>query len=224
MKTHKTPAEAIEAAGALLKIRGRVHPVTEDNTQLHAELENGQTVHGETNIDVPKHDPNIPIRRVFLDPPAHAFQGAVDAIGNADLIVFGPGDLYTSIIPNFLVEGIPEAMRKARGRRVYICNLMTKRGETNRYTVNDHVDALARYLGGSNSIDAVVYNTKKPSPRKQKKYAAEHAEPVRLTKPYGHIQYIGASLASEDSFFRHDSRKTAGLLIKAFLAPALVGK
>src|SRR6185436_5854178 len=112
-----------------------------------AELADGQIIEEEAHIDVPKHDPTIPIRRVFLRPEATANPEALAAIDGADYIVLAPGDLYTSSIPNLLVTGVPEALRRSPAKLIYAINLMTKRGETLGYPASRHLEEVIRYSG-----------------------------------------------------------------------------
>ncbi len=154
--------DAVEEAGNILRIKGRVIPVTTKRTNLHAVLEDGTEVKGEHHIDEPEHDGSLKIEKVFLKPRAKANSDAVDAIRNADVIVFGPGDLYTSIIPNILVEGIPQAIRKSKAVKIFVCNLMTKYGQTTGFSAEDHINVLEKYLG--DGIDYVLVNIQEPSP------------------------------------------------------------
>ena len=117
---------AIEKAGELLNINGKVLPVSLSKSHLCATLEDGTIIEGETNIDIPKHDSESKIKKIFLEPKAKLNSKARKAIMEADIIVVGPGDLYTSIIPNFLVGGMLEAMKKTKAKKIYIANLMTK--------------------------------------------------------------------------------------------------
>ncbi len=107
--------------------------------RLNAELENGIIVRGESNIDRPKHDGTLRVRRVFLDEAAPAYEESLHAIAAADMIVLGPGDLYGSVIANLVVDGVSEAIRRSGAKKVYVCNLMTKHGETNDFKVSDFV-------------------------------------------------------------------------------------
>lgn len=150
-------AEAIRQTGKVLRIKGSVIPVTFTDTNLVATYEDGHTETEEHLIDEPTHDGTMPIVDVKLDPPAVANPEAVNAIKNADVIVIGPGDLYTSILPNLLVPGIPEALSQAKGKIVYVMNLMTKFGQTYNYTAKDHLAVFEKIFG--ESIDYVIVNT-----------------------------------------------------------------
>jgi uncharacterized cofD-like protein len=208
-------AEAIKKAGELLNIHGRVFPVSETNAHLCAELETGEIIVGETNIDIPKHDPRLKIKKVFLKPPALLFKEARKAILEADLIVLGPGDLYTSIIPNLLVRGMGDALKKSRAKKVYVANLMTKQGETNGYVLSDFIQELLNY-SGLKKFDAVICNSACIPLSYIKKYKEENKEPLgidRGVKKYAkHI--IKAPLFSDVRVIRHDSDVLARLIMK----------
>lgn len=163
--------KAVEEAGQLLKIKGKVLPATFDNARLCALLENGQEIIGESNIDIPKHNGNLKIKQIYLKPECHANKRAEEAIVSADLIVIGPGDIYTSILPNFLVKGIVNAIKKSKAKKIYVCNLMTKFGETNGFKAQDFLRVIERYLGSR--VDAVIFNTQKPSKRFLESYQKE---------------------------------------------------
>src|SRR5687767_1828633 len=128
---------ALEDAEELLTTAGHVLPVTLDQATLCAELADGAVVRGETAIDRPGPRPPAPIARVFLDPPAQVLPRARKALERADRVLIGPGDLYTSVVPCLLVEGVAEAIRACDGEVVYVCNVMTKRGETDGYRAAD---------------------------------------------------------------------------------------
>jgi len=138
--------QAVEGMSQVLAITGRILPVTTENVLLEAEFENGNTVLGESKICRFKKEQDCRIRRVRLlpeNPPA--LQAAIEAIEEAEMIIFAPGSLYTSIIPNLLVDGIAEAVRRSDALKVYACNIMTEPGETEGYTVSDHIRALFRH-------------------------------------------------------------------------------
>ena len=170
---------AIEDAQALLDTAGKVLPVTLSHATLCAELENGETICGETEIDtrgVNDLGPLPPIKRVFLRDVTPPCEDAIRAIRRADLIVIGPGDLYTSIIPNLLVEGIAEAVRTSEARKIYVCNLMTKHGETDGFTASDFVREIHRYLGGR--VDRVIAHDGSFPDHLLAPYAAKEQHPV----------------------------------------------
>jgi uncharacterized cofD-like protein len=217
--------EAINAIHRLLKIRGRVLPVSWDQVHLCAELADGQVVVEEANIDVPKHDPSIPIRRVFLRPEAAPNPEAVAAIADSDVVVLAPGDLYTSTIPNLLVRGVPEALRRSPAKLIYVLNLMTKRGETGGYTASQHLKEIIAY--GGRIPDAVLVHRGGPLPEEMaRRYQAEAAAPVEVDA--ANLEALGvplirpAEIMSRASKARHDPGRTATALRELFavLAPA----
>ena len=206
---------AIKKASKLLNIKGRVLPVSIDHANLGAELENGHTVVGETNIDIPKHDGNLKIKRVFVMPPARVYSETKQAIEDADVIVIGPGDLYSSVIPNLVVEGVSEALAKSKAVKINICNLMTKWGETNGFTAADHVREIVKYA--KCKIDYVVCNNHEVTDKKLlQKYAEEKAYPVRFDeaelKKLG-VKVIGDNVITEPVLIRHDSEKLAKIVV-----------
>lgn len=134
----------------------QVFPATIDDSDLCVILENGKTICGEADIDVPKHDASLRIKEAFLQPRAKVYPGVVEEIAKADLIVIGPGDLYSSLIQILLVDGVSEAIKKSKVKKVYICNLTTKKGETDDFSVLDFTNEIEKYLNGK--VDFVVYN------------------------------------------------------------------
>ena len=162
-KTTGSMKKAIEEVGKILHIEGRVIPVTYDKSDLCIELEDGTIIEGETHIDeVESREKRAKIKRAFLKPVARINPDAERAIREADAIIIGPGDLYTSIIPNLLVVGVDEAIKKSKGKKIYVLNLMTKYGQTTRHTAKDHVEDLKQYLKES-QLDLVLVNKKTPN-------------------------------------------------------------
>ncbi len=203
--------KAIEEAGKILNIKGEVIPVTLKNTNLYALLENGQIIEGEANIDVPKHDPNLNIKKVYLKPQARANKRAISAILKADVIIIGPGDLYTSIIPNLLVQGIPQAIKKSLAKKVYVCNLMTKFGETNNFTGPDFIKEIEKYFG-KKFLDYVIFNNKKPLASRIAKYEKKGATFVKYNKKdfqREKFKIIEGNFLRKKGFIRHDPIKLA---------------
>jgi uncharacterized cofD-like protein len=137
----------------ILNVRHEVLPVTLDNSNLWAVLENGKIIKGETNIDIPKHNGNLKIKKVFLRPKTKAYPKTLEAIKNANLIIIGPGDLYSSLAQILLTDGISRAISRSKAKKVYICNLMTKNGETNNFTVSDFVKEIEKFLGQKGDED-----------------------------------------------------------------------
>ncbi len=149
---------AIDEMGRLLNIKGRVLPVTLANADLCARLRDGSVIVGETNIDRRGGGNGPPIDHVYLEPSAAVHPPTAAAIEEADAIVIGPGDLYTSIVPNLLVEGVTEALARSQGVRIYVCNLMTKPGESDGFKASDFIREIRRYLGPRASLDRVIVN------------------------------------------------------------------
>lgn len=206
---------AIEAMERILRIRGKVYPVTLTNCQLVAKLENGETVVGETNIDEPKHDPSLRITSVYLDPPAHIYERTAQVIKEADYILVGPGDLYTSIMPNLVVKGMVEALKEAQNngaKIIYTINTMTKAGETNNYAASTFVNVVQKALGSA-EIDAVIVNTGKMPSSLIAAYEKEQAEPVVNDLENGVI--IADDLMSKESFARHHPQRLAKAVRRA---------
>lgn len=207
---------AVDGMGRLLKIRGRAYPVTWDDARLFAELEDGTVVEGEANIDVPKHDPAVPIRRAYLEPPASANPDAMRSLLESDHVVLAPGDLYTSTVANLLVEGVPDALQQSRAPLTYVVNLTTKYGETHGYSASHHVAVIARHAG--RVPDGVLVH-RDPLPQTLlERYQAEGAEQVRVDE--AELRDLGVSVVkhadvgSTRSLARHDPDKTAAALME----------
>lgn len=169
--------KALDMIGSIFAIRGRVVPVTLTKTNLVAELNNGKVLQGEHELTEYQLVSKFGIKKLSLRPKATANKKALQAIREADFIIVGPGNLYSSIIPNFLVPGISTAFAKAKARKIYVANLMNKHGHTDDFCVADYVDEIERFAGVRDLFDTVIYNTKPPSPKLVKKYADE-GEPV----------------------------------------------
>lgn len=201
---------AYEWAGRLLGARGRVIPVTTSNVHLCARLVDGHTLHGEAAIDVRTEHHESPIDYVYLDHPAYPTEAAIEALRSADVVVLGPGDLYTSLVPNLLVDGVVEALAQAKSR-VYVVNLMTKPGESDGFRASTFVERVLEYLHPA-SLDAVLVNTTVPPTRVLERYAEEGAqlvEPdVEAIATMG-VRCLSRPLASSRHLMRHDSTALA---------------
>ncbi|MBE6940352.1 MAG: YvcK family protein [Ruminococcaceae bacterium] len=175
---HPSFDQAVAGMSQVLAITGRVLPVTNENVQLEAEFENGASVVGESRIFQCKKEQDCRIRRVNLRPEhPRALPAAVEALQQADLILLAPGSLYTSIIPNLLVEGIVEAICASDAMKVYICNVMTQEGETEGYTVSDHIRALFKH-SRDGLFDLCLTNSAPIPHSVALRYAREDAEPI----------------------------------------------
>ncbi len=209
--------EAVRLSGQVLAIRGRIFPSTAENVTLEAELEDGRVVAGETRISRSRKR----IRRVFLVPRrVQPVPEVLDAIRQADLILVGPGSLYTSIIPNLLVDGVTRAVERSRAKRIYIANLMTQPGETEGYSVAAHVRAIYEHTR-KGLFDWVVLNRTPISPRVLRRYRAEGAEPVESSlkelRRMG-LRCISGDLLQESGVVRHDQGRLTHLLLEEFVA------
>ena len=206
--------KAIEAMAEILQISGRVIPVTLDHAHLVAELEDGSMIRGEGNIDAPQHDTAIPIRRVFLEPSVRCNPDACQSILDADMVVLAPGNLYTSTVPNLLVEGIPEAIQATPAPLAYVVNLMTMPGETDNFCATEHVQVIDRYAG--RMPDVILVRSTKISPGLLQNYRREGSQPVEVDPDRIRKAGVGlvwaADIASETSLVRHDPARTAQAL------------
>ncbi|MCS6884802.1 MAG: YvcK family protein [Acidobacteriota bacterium] len=210
--------EAIKLSSEVLAVRGRIFPSTMTDVTLHAELTNGQIVHGESNITASQ----VGISKVWLSPKrCLPLQEALDAIREADLITLGPGSLYTSVIPNLLVEGIAKAIAESAATKVYVANIMTQPGETIGYDLTKHLAAIFD-AAPELTIDIVVVNNRPISEAQQKLYAADGAYQIGLQEAnHGLLQVNSRSirLVADDLLdccdkVRHSPQKLAQLLIK----------
>jgi uncharacterized cofD-like protein len=174
-KVSSNYSEVIDTVSYVLKIKGEVIPVTSEKTHLCVEYENGKVVRGEGNIDENAKETSR-IKRAFLDPEVKPNHMAIDQINNSDYIIIGPGDLYTSIIPVLLVDGIKKAISRSKAKVVYILNLMTKSGQTSEYKASDHVEDLKKYLG--KEPDYIVVNNGKIPQDILKWYQGHNESPV----------------------------------------------
>lgn len=210
--------KALSDASRLLAVeKGEVIPVTLSGVRLMAELENGEVIRGETNIDIPKHDGELAINKIRLSPEAKANPRALRAIRQADLVIMGPGDIYTSIIPNLLARGVSEAIAQSKAKKVFVCNLMTKYGETHGFVAGDFVSALENYLG-EGVLDAVILNNQKPPEEILKRYRKERAffvDPFFVRSAgLKKIKVVKTNLVRKGEFVRHDHGKLADVILK----------
>lgn len=210
--------EAVKLSGNVLATRGRIFPSTATNVTLKATLDNGRIVSGETRIS----RSNRPIRRVQLVPrTASPLDEVLSSIRKADLILLGPGSLYTSLIPNLLVRGIAAAIANSRAECVYIANLMTQPGETDGYSVADHVRAIYEHTG-KRLFHAVVLNRASASPEVLRRYRRQGAAPVNPSleelQKMG-VTCVAGNLLQRGKVIRHDQRRLAQLILSHCLRP-----
>ena len=205
--------KAVREISRVLAIRGRVIPATLDTVRLRAEMEDGSEICGETKIV----NSRLRVRRVFLEPENTApVQDALRAIADADLIVIGPGSIYTSVIPPLLVPGIAEAISQSQAVKVYVCNVMTQPGESDRFTASDHVHAIEANVG-RRVFDNVLINKATPSQFLLQKYSEVGQEFVipdsDRIRAMG-LRPIASNLISETDVVRHDPMRIAESAIR----------
>ena len=203
---------AVKESSNVLSIRGRVLPSTLDNMKLAAEMEDGRIIHGGSAIP----EAGGKIKRLFTEPAeCKALPEVIDAIHDADLIIMGPGSLFTSVIPNLLIKEIAEAVAKSHAKKIYVCNIMTQKGETDNYSVASHVNALINHAGSRDILDAVLVNNSLPT-ELSPTYAKYGSYPVVLDMenltPIGVKVVTGNLLEEEESkngLIRHSYHRVA---------------
>ena len=225
-------SEAVETASEILRVNGMVIPATLDNIRLKMEWpEKSLILHGERIIDAEffKHDPRK--SHLSLVPAAKANPTAIAAIAQADLVVIAPGDLYTSLGPLLVIDGIGEALRKTKALKVYVSNLVSKQGQTDKFTVGDHAAEIERFAGGE-FLDYVLYNDEQPTEKIAAAYKAEggfvtEVDTERLAK--SHFKVASGSMlgkmadvpmidgiAVHRTLIRHDTTRVAKLLMEIY--------
>lgn len=221
--------EAVVVAGKILNVYGRVIPVTEGDMRLVVTLKNGAVVYGESKLDDDEQVREIGVREVTLNHPVKANKDAVRAIQEADVVTIGPGDLHASIIPNLLVEGIPQALRETTARIVVIANVTNKKGLTGGFSAHDYVSEIEKYLLGR-TVNVLLCNTQEPDPELKRRYEEQEGEGMFVsctqsdTTNYEvrggnylhngeHEEIGGDALAHTRSFIRHDSDRLATAVV-----------
>jgi uncharacterized cofD-like protein len=203
---------AVHETGRVLNVRGNILPSTLEDVTLSARTNEDEMVHGEHNIS----ERGGAIREIFLNPPnAEAHPDAVRAILDADLVVIGPGSLYTSVMPNLLVGGIKKALSATSATRVFVCNVATQHGETDGFTVSDHLEAVERHAGAG-LIQAVIANNNVASELPE----AWHSTPVAVngsgSKNLGSVRLVEADVVAEENRYRHDPEKLAATILRLY--------
>ena len=213
---------ALQDAQELLETAGAVLPVTTEHTTLCADLEDGTTICGETNIDtrgIKDTDALPTIKRLFLSDPTAACKEAIRALRRADVIIIGPGDLYTSILPNLLVEDVARTIRESEAEKVYVCNLMTKHGETDGFQASDFVREIHHYLGGR--VDRVILHDGSFPEHLKELYAEQQQHTVtpdveRVKELVPEVVVDRLIDIGTDHYVRHDPER----LVRAVLMPS----
>lgn len=203
---------AIKEASHVLKVCGQVLPSTLDQVTLNAELADGKHVFGQSKVS----RVGIPLNRVFLTPAdCQAVPEAVVAIQQADLILLGPGSLFTSVLPNLLVPGIAAAIKQSRAVKCYICNIMTQPGETTNFTASEHLSAIYDHVG-PDWVDYILVNNKKIAHSTLENYARDGSKPVvldqRALQGMG-VRVLRGNFLDERELVRHDPQKLASAVL-----------
>lgn len=211
--------DGLEAMSEILNIKGTVLPVTTDRATLVAELADGEHIYGETEIDIPKTDKKRKIIRTFLVPhhsgSIKVYPPVLEAIKGADHIIVGPGDLYSSITPNFLVPGVAEEIRKSSAKLMYVVNIMTKFGESDKFTVNDFVGKIESMI--NRKLDHILVNNQEADQEIIKKYKKQNSEFVKINaklKNSTRKYVIDGFLSTKGDIARHDHLKLAQTIDK----------
>ena len=217
---------AVQKMSSVLAVTGKVLPVTLDDMKLIAELENGNIVEGESIIPDEVIKQKSKIKNLKIEPEkAKPLLDALMAISEADAIVMGPGSLYTSIIPNLLVEDIAECINKSDAIKIYISNVMTQPGETDDFTVSDHIKTLMKY-SGKNSVEYVIANNGTIPKDIEERYLSEGSKLVELD--YDNIKDLGVKVVETDlvkitkGYVKHDSEYLAQVLMTTVLDKKLL--
>jgi uncharacterized cofD-like protein len=206
-------AQAIKLSSQVLATRGHIYPATVADVALRAQMDDGSFVNGETNITASKRR----IAQLFLEPAeAEPLPETLEALERADLITIGPGSLYTSLITNLLVKGIPEALTAARGTRVFICNLMTQANESLDLTASQHIERIYEHTGGA-IFDYALVNTAPVSEQLRSRYASEGATPIEpdlaRIEAMG-VRVITGNFSAEGDVLRHASDRVAETILR----------
>jgi len=201
---------AVRASSKVLSIRGRVLPATLDDMKLVAQMEDGRIIHGESQIP----EANGKIKQLYTEPKnCKALPEVIQAIRNAELIILGPGSLYTSVIPNLLIKEISDEIIKSKAKKIYVCNIMTQPGETDNYKVSDHLKALIKHAGSNKIVDAVLVNDYLPD-NLADKYEKAGSFPVKMD--VSEIRKLGIKIFAKkliqdnkEGLVRHSSTRVA---------------
>lgn len=214
--------EAIKSVGEVMAMKGTVLPVTLEDITLSAELANGDIVNGESTIPETVKEKQSKIKTVKINPSTvKTVPYCIKAIEEADIIIIGPGSLYTSIMPNLLVENIESALHCAKGKKFYVSNLMTQPGETQNYDLYDHVQAIESHLKNSKGvIDYIVANTGRAESKYLKSYEGEGSSIVNVDLsrfkdcPYKFV--IDDFIEIKNGYIRHDAKKIIETILKVY--------
>jgi len=201
--------EAIKQVSDVLNVRGKIIPSTTQVITLYAIMEDGTIVRGESNIPRVRNQ----IQKVYYDEKVHATAEAIEALAEADYIIYGVGSLYTSILPNVIIDEIKLAIQNSNARKIYFCNSMTQSGETEFYTMEDHVNAIEKHVG--NKIDVVYVANDEIPAEILVRYEKEDSFPVEQTNSEHDYEVIPTSLLRfNNNLIRHDAKKIKEVFMK----------
>ncbi|HEY4512212.1 MAG TPA: gluconeogenesis factor YvcK family protein [Candidatus Paceibacterota bacterium] len=222
--------DAVEKTSEILRCEGKVIPTTLDKVSLIAELRGGKKIIGQKNVFLSY---LTDLSKIYLSPNGRANPSAVKVILDADAVIIGPGEFYTSIIPNLLVKGIREALQKTKAKKFYVCNLMKRKEHTNSFTILDFVRVVEKFIGCC--VDFVIFNNKTPGKKLMNRYAREGEFPVSVRKPpkglRGKKIYIGGDLLNKKivqrnnndllkrNLIRHNPDRLAKLILSVLNRP-----
>ncbi|MFA6336150.1 MAG: gluconeogenesis factor YvcK family protein [Bacteroidales bacterium] len=208
--------KSLKITSQFLNVKGRALPVTLDNIQLVAELEDGSLVRGEDEIDVGKnHNRDSSIKKIYLNPGGRVYPKAKKEIKSADFIIIGPGDLYSSLLPCFLAEGATEAVSKSKAKKIFICPAMTKNGETSGFSVNKFCQEVEKYINCP--LDFVIYNNVYPGNDRVAEYKkqGEFLDELLVAEDgLNKGKFIGADVLTSSGLIVHDSKKLIKVIKK----------
>lgn len=204
--------EAVKEVSVMFNVKGNIYPIVNESVTLHAEMDDGTIVTGESKIPMK----NKKIKRVFLTPDhVTPMPDVVEAILDADLVVISPGSLYTSILPNLIIKDVVDALNQTAAKTVYVCNIMTQPGETNNYSAADHVKAIYNHIG-SNTIDSIIVHNQPIAKNLLLEYEKQNASPV--TYNLSSLYELGLEVFEEDiidhfhPMIRHNTEKIAKII------------
>jgi uncharacterized cofD-like protein len=208
---------AIDTASHMLGVKGKVLPVTLTHATLIARLEDGTELVGESAIDLRRDNLDVGIDYIHLHPKAYVYPPVLEAIEKADAIVLGPGDIYTSILPNLIVDDVAEAINRSKGIKIYVCNLMTKPGESDGFKASSFVKVVLEYLESSGPLDYMIFNESPLPERILQRYSGDGQYPVELDWEECHKlvkNVVCRPLLATGVYLRHDSTALAKAIIK----------
>lgn len=218
--------DAVQKMSSVLAVTGKILPVTLDDMQLVAELENGNKVYGESEIPEEAVKQKSRIKKLLIEPEtAEPVEEALAAIKEADAIVMGPGSLYTSVISNLLIKKIRSAVRKSNAFKIYICNIMTQPGESDNFNVSDHIKEIKKYAG-RDAVDCAIVNSGHIPDKIKEKYLKENSQLVNIDEE--NIKELGVDIVKanlvkiENGYVKHNTDKLAEVLADTIMEKKLL--